>query len=128
MSKSPSSPPTGAVDANVLARLYDVIESRKGADPASSYTAKLFARGIPKIAQKMGEEAVETVIAGTAEGKAEVVGESADLLYHLLVLWAARGVKPDEVWAELADREGLSGLDEKAARAKGIGKREGKKR
>ena len=125
MSKGPATP---ALNADVLTRLYEVIESRKGADPGSSYTAKLFGRGVPKIAQKLGEEAVETVIAGTAEGKPELVGESADLLYHLLVLWAARGVKPEEVWAELAGREGLSGLDEKAARGKADPKREGKKK
>ena len=100
----------------ILERLFSVIESRKGADPASSYTAKLLAEGKPKIAKKVGEEATETVIAATAGTPAEVARESADLLYHLLVLWAAAGVKPDEVWAELARREGTSGLAEKAAR------------
>lgn len=116
MSKPPAK---AAFDATVLSRLFEVIESRKGADPASSYTAKLFGRGIPKIAQKLGEEAVETVIAATAEGRAEVIGESADLLYHLLVLWAATGVAPDDVWRELAAREGMSGVDEKASRKAG---------
>lgn len=96
--------------------LYAVIESRKEADPAESYTAKLFARGEAKIAQKLGEEAVETVIEAVSGSKDELTAESADLLYHLLVLWAARGVHPDEVWAKLAEREGVSGLIEKAAR------------
>jgi phosphoribosyl-ATP pyrophosphohydrolase len=107
-----------AADPSILERLFSVIESRKGADPASSYTAKLLAEGKPKIAKKLGEEATETVIAATAGTPEEVARESADLLYHLLVLWAATGVKPAEVWTELARREGTSGLAEKAARKK----------
>lgn len=105
-----------AESAAVLERLYATIESRKGADPASSYTAKLFDKGPRKIAQKLGEEAVETVIAATAEGREELAAESADLLYHLLVLWAAHGLRPEEVWAKLAAREGISGNTEKASR------------
>jgi phosphoribosyl-ATP pyrophosphohydrolase len=105
-------------DAGVLERLFSTIQSRRGADPASSYTAKLLAEGKPKIAKKLGEEATETVIAATSGTPAEVARESADLLYHLLVLWAATGVTPAEVWAELARREGTSGLAEKAARPK----------
>ena len=101
---------------HTLDRLFAVIAARKGADPDSSYTAKLFARGAPEIAQKLGEEAVETVIAALGEDRTAVTAESADLLYHLLVLWAERGVAPDDVWAELARREGVSGLVEKAAR------------
>jgi len=101
---------------HTLDRLFAVIAERKGADPKSSYTAKLFAQGAPKIAQKLGEEAVETVIAALAEDRAAVTAESADLLYHLLVLWAERGVAPKEVWAELARRDGVSGLAEKASR------------
>jgi phosphoribosyl-ATP pyrophosphohydrolase len=109
----------GAVHTvEILERLFSVIESREGGDPASSYTAKLLADGKPKIAKKLGEEATETIIAATAGTPAEVARESADLLYHLLVLWAAAGVKPAEVWAELARREGTSGLAEKAARPK----------
>ena len=104
--------------ADVLERLCAVIESRKGADAGASYTARLLAEGKSKIAKKLGEEATETVIAATAGTPAEVARESADLLYHLLVLWAAAGVKPDEVWSELARREGTSGLAEKAARKK----------
>lgn len=103
-------------DREVLQRLYAVIEARKGDDPKASYTAQLFADGLPQIAQKLGEEAVETVIAGAAGDAAGTVRESADLLYHLLVLWAALGIAPDDVWAELAGREGTSGHAEKAAR------------
>ena len=100
-----------------LDRLWQVILSRRGADPQSSYTARLFSRGRPKIAQKLGEEAIETVIEGLGDNSAALVAESADLLYHLLVLWAAAGVSPDDVAVELARREGTSGLDEKRARA-----------
>ena len=79
---------------HTLDRLFSAIAARKGADPKSSYTAKLFAQGAPKIAQKLGEEAVETVIAALTEERAAVTAESADLLYHLLVLWVERGVTP----------------------------------
>jgi len=105
-----------AWDGTVLDRLYAVIESRFGADPESSHTAKLFHQGLPKIAQKVGEEAVETVIEGVAGKRAGLAEESADLLYHLLVLWAARELKPEQVWAALEGRKGVSGLAEKAAR------------
>lgn len=101
---------------HVLDRLYVVIDSRKGADPDTSYTARLFSRGRQQIAKKLGEEAVEALIEGIRGDKAKLVGESADLLYHLLTLWAATNVKPKTVWSELARREGLSGLAEKAAR------------
>ena len=84
--------------------LYTVIASRKAGNPEESYTASLFDKGIAKIAQKVGEEAVETVIDGVSGPKERVISESADLLYHLLVLWAARDVKPDEIWAELGKR------------------------
>ena len=104
------------VDARVLDRLAAVIQSRRGADPASSYTAKLFARGRPKIAQKLGEEAVETVIEAMRGDPGAIAAESADLLYHLLVLWADAGVAPEDVWAVLESREGVSGIAEKAAR------------
>lgn len=103
----------------VLERLYAVIESRKGGDPASSYTAKLFARGRGKIAQKLGEEAVETVIEAMRGDAAALTAESADLLYHLLVLWADAGIRPEDVWQALGAREGVGGLAEKAARLKG---------
>ncbi|HUC63417.1 MAG TPA: phosphoribosyl-ATP diphosphatase [Alphaproteobacteria bacterium] len=101
----------------VLARLFAIIESRKGADPSVSRTALLFHRGVPRIAQKVGEEAVEAVIAATRGSADEVVTESADLLYHLLVLWSAMGLKPEDVYAELVRREGTSGIEEKSRRA-----------
>jgi phosphoribosyl-ATP pyrophosphohydrolase len=104
------------VHEHVLDRLYLVIDSRKGADPDTSYTARLFSRGRAQIAKKLGEEAVETLIEGIKGDRPKLVGESADMLYHLLTLWAASGVKPAAVWGELARREGLSGLVEKAAR------------
>lgn len=103
-------------DWSVLERLIAVIESRRGADPASSYVARLMAKGRGKLAQKVGEEAVETAIAA-AEGEAAAVAqESADLIFHLLVLWVAMGVSPDDVLKALEEREGRSGLAEKAAR------------
>ena len=101
---------------SALERLWRVIESRRGADPKTSYTAKLFSRGREKIAQKLGEEAVEAVIEGVKGNRKALVGESADLLYHLLVLWAETGVAPADVMAELAKREGNSGMAEKRRR------------
>ncbi len=106
----------GIANEHVLDRLYDVIDSRKGADPDTSYTARLFSRGRQQIAKKLGEEAVETLIEGIRGDKPKLVAESADMLYHLLTLWASVGVSPATVWAELARREGLSGIAEKAAR------------
>ena len=103
-------------DRHVLDRLYLVIDSRKGADPDTSYTARLFSRGRQQIAKKLGEEAVEALIEGIRGDRAKLVVESADMLYHLLTLWAASDVKPRAVWAELARREGISGIAEKAAR------------
>jgi len=104
-------------NSDILERLYAVIESRQGADASSSYSAKLFAAGLPEIARKVGEEAVETITAALS-GEGDVTAESADLLYHLLVLWAAAGIKPEDVWTELARREGTSGIDEKNSRGK----------
>jgi phosphoribosyl-ATP pyrophosphohydrolase len=101
----------------VLDRLWLVIAARRGGDPQTSYTARLFLRGRAKIAQKLGEEAVEALIEGVRGDRARLVGESADLLYHLLVLWADAGVAPEDVAAELERREGKSGLDEKRGRA-----------
>jgi phosphoribosyl-ATP pyrophosphohydrolase len=100
----------------VLERLYTTIAARRTADPGSSYTAKLLHQGRSVIAKKMGEEAVETAIAAVGNDSDAVVSESADLIYHLLVLWADCGVEPAEVWQKLAAREGTSGLAEKAAR------------
>lgn len=102
--------------AAILERLYATIASRKGGDAGASYTAKLFAEGRARIAQKLGEESMETAIAAVSRDRDGVVGESADLLYHLLVLWAECDVAPAEVWARLASREGTSGIAEKAAR------------
>jgi phosphoribosyl-ATP pyrophosphohydrolase len=101
---------------NILEQLYRVILSRRGADPAQSNTARLLVKGKEKIAQKLGEEAVETLIEGVKGDRKGVVSESADLLYHLLVLWAALDVKPAEVWDALRAREGISGIAEKASR------------
>jgi phosphoribosyl-ATP pyrophosphohydrolase len=102
--------------SDTLERLAATIDSRKGGDPAASYTAKLLAD--PKLAaKKLGEEAVETVIAAVGQGPDELAGESADLLYHWLVLLAASGVSLDAVAEKLAAREGTSGLAEKAARS-----------
>jgi phosphoribosyl-ATP pyrophosphohydrolase len=103
---------------HVIDRLHEAILARRGADPSASYTAKLFQRGRPKIAQKVGEEAVEAVIEAVIGSRAGLVGESADLLYHLLVLWADAGIAPADVWDELKRREGVSGIAERAARAK----------
>lgn len=103
---------------HAIETLFSVIQSRKGADPETSYTAKLFAKGRRKIAQKVGEEGLETALAAVGEGKAEVISESADLLYHLMVLWAETGVAPEDVWAELNRRAGVSGIVEKNSRKK----------
>jgi phosphoribosyl-ATP pyrophosphohydrolase len=106
------------MDARELDQLFDLIASRKDSDPETSYTAKLFAKGRLKIAQKLGEEAVETALASVAQGPQQVASESADLLYHLLVLWAETGVKPADVWEKLAERKGRSGIEEKNSRPK----------
>ena len=103
-------------NADILNRLFATILSRQGADPETSWTAKLFAQGRNKIVQKVGEEAMEMNIDALAEGPEELAAESADLLYHMLVLWADAGITPDDVWAELAKREGQSGIEEKRAR------------
>lgn len=100
----------------VLDSLHATILSRRGADPDSSHTARLFSRGRAKIAQKLGEEAVETVIEGVRGDKAKLAEESADLLYHLLVLWADAGLDPAEVYAILESRKGVSGIEEKKGR------------
>ncbi|HEX3973738.1 MAG TPA: phosphoribosyl-ATP diphosphatase [Stellaceae bacterium] len=105
------------LDGSILDRLFATIASRRGADPGVSYTAKLFSEGRARIAKKLGEEAVETVIAAVADD-GTLAAESADLLYHLLVLWADAGVAPAEIWTALESRIGTSGIAEKAARAK----------
>jgi len=93
-------------DARILDELYTIVEGRKGADPKSSNTAKLFQRGTAKIAQKLGEEAVETLIEGLRGDRELLAEESADLLYHLLVLWADQDLPPEAVWKALARRRG----------------------
>lgn len=104
---------------HALDALWATVESRRGADPTTSWTAKLLSKGVHKCAQKVGEEATEVVIEAVAGNKDGVVAESADLLYHLSVLWAATGVEPESVYAELRRREGVSGVAEKAGRPKG---------
>lgn len=101
---------------NALTRLAQTIAARKGADPASSWTAKLLSRGPEKCAEKFGEEAIEAIIEAVRGDRENLTSEAADVLYHLLVMLAARDVTLDDVLAELARREGTSGLDEKAAR------------
>jgi phosphoribosyl-ATP pyrophosphohydrolase len=110
--------PEAAAEAAVLDRLWSVVLSRRDADPAVSHSARLLSRGPAKVAQKFGEEAVECLIEAVAGNRAALIAESADVLYHLLVVWVASGVRPDEVWAELQRREGISGIAEKAARAR----------
>ena len=101
-----------------LARLEAIIAERRMADPASSYVASLAQKGRKKIAQKVGEEAVETVIAAMADDREEVITESADLLFHLACLLADMDICFADILAELDRREGVSGLVEKAARTK----------
>ena len=101
---------------DTLTRLAATIAARRGADPETSWVAKLNARGVPVIARKLGEEAIETVIAALSGSREELIGEAADTLFHLLVLLDAKGVGLDEVMAELDRREGTSGIAEKAAR------------
>jgi len=100
-----------------MARLWTTIEARRGADPDSSYTAKLLAAGPAGIARKLGEEALEAVIEAVKGDNAALTRESADALYHLLVLWAAAGLTPDDIAAELTRREGVSGIEEKRTRS-----------
>ncbi len=102
--------------SDILDRLAETLEARKSADPQSSYVAKLYAKGLDAILKKIGEEATETVIAAKDGDKGQVVYEMADLWFHSLVLLAQQGLHPSDVLNELARREGLSGLDEKASR------------
>ena len=102
----------------VLATLAAEIASRKSASPGQSYTAKLLSQGVVKCAKKLGEEAVETALAAVTGDKLHIASESADLLYHLLVVLEATGVSLSDVMAELERRQGVSGIAEKAARPK----------
>jgi phosphoribosyl-ATP pyrophosphohydrolase len=99
-----------------LDKLFATIAARRDGDATKSYTAQLLSAGVEKCAKKFGEEAVETVIAAISHDKSELAKESADVLYHLAVLWAASGITPDDVYAVLKAREAQSGLEEKAAR------------
>ena len=101
---------------DTLSRLETTIAARRTAAPDSSYVASLNARGVPVIARKLGEEAIETIVAALSGSREELVGEAADVLFHLMVLLGAKQVPLSEVLAELDRREGVSGLDEKAAR------------
>lgn len=101
---------------NALTRLAQTIAARKGADPTSSWTAKLLSQGPEKCAEKFGEEAIEAIIEAVKGDREKLTSEAADVLYHLLVMLAARDVTLDDVLAELARRQGTSGIDEKAAR------------
>ena len=100
----------------VIEELFEVIEQRKGGDPETSYVARSVARGREHLAKKVGEEGVEVALAGALGDRKGVVSESADLLFHLLVLWSDTGVSPAEVFGELAKRRGVSGLERQAAK------------
>ncbi|MBY0337262.1 MAG: phosphoribosyl-ATP diphosphatase [Acetobacteraceae bacterium] len=116
----PYVPPSDG-DATVLDRLWTTIEQRRrSGDTLASHSARLLARGTPKVAQKLGEEAVELVIEAVAKNRPATISESADVLYHLMVLLVDAGIRPEEVWAELRRREGISGIVEKASRPKAL--------
>ena len=108
------------VAASVLDRIWSVVVSRRGASPEVSHSARLLSRGTAKVAQKFGEEAIECLIEATRGNPEALVAESADVLYHLMVMWVDGGVRPEDVWRELHRREGLSGVTEKASRAKSL--------
>jgi phosphoribosyl-ATP pyrophosphohydrolase len=105
-----------APDARVMDRLWSTIIARKNADPLISHSARLLSRGVNKVAQKFGEESVECLIEAVAGNREALIAESADVLYHLLVMWVAVGLRPEDVWSELKRREGISGIAEKSAR------------
>jgi len=107
------------LDGKILIEMLGAIERRKTGDPETSYTARLYAKGVHKIAQKVGEEAVETVVAAVAESNERLARESADLLYHLLILWHAKELPLADVWAELERRFGTTGAAIKETRKKG---------
>jgi len=118
---APLAPAIAGADAAILDRLWQVVETRRRAgNAAMSHSARLLARGTAKVAQKLGEEAVECVIEAATGNRAATVLESADLLYHLVVVWVDAGIAPAEVWGELARRQGISGIAEKASRPRGI--------
>jgi len=102
--------------SDILKKLAETLEARKGADPQSSYVAGLYAKGLDAILKKVGEEATETVLAAKSGERAKIIHETADLWFHTLVLLSYHGLGPDDILAELRRREGISGVDEKAAR------------
>ena len=104
------------MSSEILDRLAATLEGRKQADPASSYVAKLYSKGLDAILKKVAEEAAETIMAAKDGVREKVIYETADLWFHSLVLLAQQGISPQEILNELARREGLSGLEEKAAR------------
>jgi phosphoribosyl-ATP pyrophosphohydrolase len=106
------------MDAEILRRLADTIEDRKGADAGSSYVAGLFAKGHDAVLKKVGEEAAEVLLAAKDGDKLHIVRETADLWFHSMVVLAWHGLRPEDVLAELQRREGISGVDEKASRAR----------
>lgn len=116
----PAPPMAVGTSPAVLDRLWNVVNDRRDADPAVSHSARLLSRGTAKVAQKFGEEAVECLIEAVGRNRGALVAESADVLYHLIVMWVDGGVRPDEVWAELQRREGVSGVAEKASRARAL--------
>ena len=103
--------------SDILERLAEVLESRKGGNPEDSYVSRLYSRGEDAILKKIGEEATETVMAAKDGDRLRIVGETADLWFHCLIMLAQYGLRPSDVLAELRRREGISGIDEKAARA-----------
>ncbi|MEK9752344.1 MAG: phosphoribosyl-ATP diphosphatase [Rhodospirillaceae bacterium] len=105
-----------APKGHVVEELFEVVKKRRRASPDSSYTARLYGRGRAQIAKKVGEEAVEVAIAALVQDRKALVSESCDLLFHLLVLWADVGVKPEQAWRELERRFGTSGITEKRQR------------
>ena len=107
------------VTAKVLERVYSVIKSRANSDPETSYVAALNHSGLTKVAEKFGEEAIETVISAVTRNRDQTIHESADLLFMLMVLWAQMDISPEEIFAELTRREGTSGHQEKQMRDKG---------
>lgn len=106
-----------SIPADRLQELQALIARRRQAEAGTSYVASLFAKGKPKMARKVAEEALEVALAATTETREQVIAESADLVFHLLVLWEAEGVALEDILTELARREGVSGLEEKASRS-----------
>ena len=116
VSKAVSLEMRGGATAAVLDRLFDTVMARRDADPNLSHSARLLSRGRLKVAQKFGEEAVECLIEAVAGNTDKLISESADMLYHLIVMWVDAGLHPDMIWGELQQRQGVSGIVEKASR------------